>query len=168
MADAAGQRAVVIRSALEAEFVLRLAAGRPVLLLSAEGAAGFLGPRGWRALLARAAAVHPGVPFQDALCCGAAPGHALAALRAGCRILVLDGGAPGFAAVAGAAAEAGALLWPKRPPAFDPVGLDLRRPGPQARLAAWFDAPPMTGNAPQAMPPDINYLSAEKDTPPCA
>jgi hypothetical protein len=108
-AAAAGERpALLVRGSAEAAAALRLAAGRPVLLLSAPGAAGVLGAGGWRALVARALDGAPGADALDALCCGCAPGHALAALRAGCRLLVLDGACPAFAAVAGAAAEAGA------------------------------------------------------------
>jgi class I fructose-bisphosphate aldolase len=147
MRNAAGQRAsgpaVVVRSAAEATAVLEVAGGMRPLLLSAPGAAGVLGPRGWRALIARAARAAPGVAFEDALCCGAAPGHALAALRAGCRLLVLAD-CPGFAAVAGAAAEAGALLWRERPEALDLATLDLRKPGGRARIAQWLAAAPMT------------------------
>jgi hypothetical protein len=134
--------ALVVRGGGEAGAALRLAAGRPVLLLSAPGAAGFLGARGWRALVEAAAAQAPGAPFQDAICCAAAPGWALAALRAGCRLLVLDAGCPAFPAVAGAAAEVGARLLPARPPALDLGTLDLGRPHGQGVLAAWLAASP--------------------------
>jgi hypothetical protein len=133
---------VVVRAAGEAAAALRLAAGRPLLLLSAPGAAALLGPAGWRALVARAAAEVPGAAWTHALCCGGAPGLALAALRAGCRVLVLDGAHPAFPAVAGAAAEAGAALLPTRPPAFDLAGLDLRKPRAQALLAQWLAGAP--------------------------
>ncbi|MGG5812292.1 hypothetical protein ACK8OX_23620, partial [Falsiroseomonas sp. CW058] len=63
-------------------------------------------------------------------------------LRAGCRLLVLDGASPAFAAVAGAAAECGAELLPARPPALDLQGLDLRRPGARALLARWLTPAP--------------------------
>ncbi len=96
------------------------------------GGAGALGPRSWLAL----AGDQPNL-----LCCGAAPGHARPALRAGCRGLVLDAGSPAFAAVAAAAREAGATLLPARPPALDLRPLDLRRPGGRARLLAWLCAP---------------------------
>lgn len=105
------------------------------LLLSAPGAAGFLGPAGWRALVALA----PG--FPDALCCGDAGGDALAALHAGCRLLVLDPTCPAFAAVAGAAGEVGARLLPARPPALDLESIDLRRPTGVALLTDWLVAP---------------------------
>lgn len=135
--------AVAVQSREEAAAALALAGPAGVLLLSAEGAAGFLGVQGWRALVAAATAPHAGVtpPWQDALCCGSAAGDALAALRAGCRIVVLDGTSPAFAAVAGAAADSGALLLPARPPALAASTLDLRRPQGRTRLAAWLARP---------------------------
>jgi hypothetical protein len=144
MSDASGQRqaglapALVVRDAAKAAAALALAAGREVLLLSAPGAAGFLGAGGWRALVAAAARQAPGAPFRDALCCAAAPGLALAALRAGCRLLVLDGACTGFGQVAGAAAAAGATLLPARPAALDLSALDLAMPHGRRILAAWL------------------------------
>ena len=148
MSEAPGQRpstpapALVVRGAAEAAAALVLAGGRRVLLLSAPGAAGFLGAAGWRALLDAAAAAAPGRPFDSALCCADAPGLALAALRAGCRGLVLDAASPAFAQVAGAAAEVGAVLLPARPAALDLGALDLGRAHGQGRLAAWLAAAP--------------------------
>ncbi len=132
---------MVIRSAAEGAAALRLAPAG-LLLLSAEGAAAALGARGWRALVARAAADAPGATFADALCCGDAPGLALDALRAGCRVLILEGRHAAFPAVAGAAAEAGATLLPVRPPALDLRGFDLTKPYGAARLAQWLTAHP--------------------------
>jgi hypothetical protein len=132
----------VVRGAAEAATALTLADGQGVLLLSAPGAAGFLGVGGWRALLAEAARLAPGAPFRDALCCADAPGLALAALRAGCQVVVLDGTNPAFGQVAGAAAEIGATLLPARPAALDLGGLDLSRPHGQRILAAWLAASP--------------------------
>ena len=111
-----------------------LAAG-PVLLLSAEGAAGTLGPLAWLALMDQAA---DGRPVLDALCCADAPGHALAALRAGCRRVVLDGAHPAFAQVSSAATEMGATLLPARPLALDLRGLNLKQAGGRAILATWL------------------------------
>jgi hypothetical protein len=159
MGRAAGQRAegpgsgglapaLVVRGAAEAAAALRLAEGRAATLLSAPGAAGWLGAEAWRALVAEAAKQAPGARFADLLCCGDAPGHALAALRAGCRLLVLDGACPAFAQVAAAAAELGAVLLPARPPALDLAGLDLRKPGGALLLRRWLDqddSAPATG-----------------------
>jgi hypothetical protein len=54
---------------------------------------------------------------------------------------VLDPACPGFAAVGRAAATLGAHLLPARPNALDLGGIDLRRPGGRARLAAWLGGP---------------------------
>ncbi|WP_439597137.1 hypothetical protein [Falsiroseomonas sp.] len=123
--------AITIRSAAELRWLVGEVAPDQVLLLSAPGAAGFLGPQAWRAL----AALAPG--FADALCCGAAAGDALAALRAGCRLVVLEGGCAAHAALSLAAAEVGARVLPARPPALDLQTLDLRRPFARAKLSEW-------------------------------
>ena len=117
--------------------MLALAPPAGVLLLSAEGAGGFLGAAGWRALVALAGGDAP-----DALCCAGAPGDALQAIRARCRIIVLDGALPAFAAVRGAAREAGALLLPARPPSLEARSLNLAHPAGRARLADWLGATP--------------------------
>ncbi|MGK7862678.1 hypothetical protein [Falsiroseomonas sp. E2-1-a4] len=134
--------AITIRSAGTLRAVMEWVPAGAALLLSAPGAAGFLGPGAWRALVALA----PGYP--DALCCGDAAGDALAALRAGCRVLVLEDACPAFAAVAGAAAEVGAVLLPARPAALELDVIDLRRPAGRSRLADWLagqhdTAPPL-------------------------
>ncbi len=150
MGRAAGQRAerpgleplapaLVVRGAAEAAAALRLAEGRRLTLLSAPGAADWLGAEAWRALVAEAAAQAPAAPFADLLCCGDAPGRALVALRAGCRLLVLDGACPAFAQVEAAAAALGAALLPARPAALDLAGLDLRKPGGALLLRRWLD-----------------------------
>ncbi|MGX9965671.1 hypothetical protein ACVFYP_20265 [Roseomonas sp. F4] len=124
--------AVILRGGAELAWLRAAAPAGGVLLLSAPGAAGFLGPGPWRALVAQA----PG--FADALCCGDAAGDALTALRAGCRLLVLDIACPAYQMVKGAAAEIGASLLPARPPALDLAGLDLRRSGARTKLTAWL------------------------------
>lgn len=138
---AVGMPVVVVHDAAGAAAALALAGPRGVLLLSAPGAAAGLGPAWFLGMVARAAAgqaLTPG-PVEAALDCGDAPGHALAALRAGARLLVLDGACPAHAAVAAAAAERGARVLPARPaPALDLRGIDPARPGGRARLAAWL------------------------------
>lgn len=133
--------AVTVVSAAEASAVCALAPPGGVLLLSAEGAGGFLGAPGWRAIVAEA-----GGRMPDALCCGAAAGDAILAIRAGCRIIVLDSGLPAFAAVEAAAREAGALLLPGRPPSLGVRSLKLEHPAGRARLADWL--------RPRSPPPD--------------
>ena len=139
---AAAAPAVVVHDAAGARAARALAGPRGVLLLSGPGAAGSLGAAWFLALVRRAeAGVGPSgaPPHWAALDCADAPGPALAALRAGARLLVLDPACPAFGAVAAAAAEVGAEVWPARPaPALDLRDLDLRRPAARARLAAWL------------------------------
>ncbi|MCO6420031.1 hypothetical protein JYK14_28325, partial [Siccirubricoccus sp. KC 17139] len=61
--------AVVIHAAAEAAAALAAAGPAGVTLLSAPGAAGFLGPAWFQALVAGAAAAHRGVPHLAVLDC---------------------------------------------------------------------------------------------------
>jgi hypothetical protein len=115
---------VVVHSLAQASAALASAGPAGVGLLSACGAAGSLGAGWFLAMVAQAAAAHPAVPHQVALDCAEAPGQALAALRQGARLLILDAAAPAFPAISAACAEAGAVLWGERPPALElPPGL---------------------------------------------
>ena len=134
--------AVVVHGRAQAEWALRVAAGRPLLLRSAPGAARNDGPGGFRHVLEQAAAAHPGAPFSAALDCAAAPGAALAALRAGFKLVIFDLGHPSGASVLGAAEEAGAEILGIRPEALDLGALDPRRRDDQATLAAYFATVP--------------------------
>jgi len=140
MQPGTGQRcaapAVIIHCAAEARLARALAGPAGVTLLSAPGAAGFLGAAWWLALLRAAEAEPCGV-----LDCDRAPGLALAALRAGVRRLLLLPGAPGRATVALAAAELGAELIAERPRALDLRGLDLAKTGGREKLAGWLGGP---------------------------
>lgn len=136
-------RAVLVHDAAGMELALAAAgemlpAGLTLPLLSAPGAARWLSPHLFLAMVERARAAAATTPYLPVLDCGTAPGHALAALRAGCPALVLDAACPAFPVLAGAAAEAGALLWPRAPEALDTAGL---RPGDawaEARLRDWL------------------------------
>ncbi|MCB4821556.1 hypothetical protein [Roseicella aerolata] len=132
--------AVTVHDAAGAALALALAGPQGALLLSAPGAGGFLGAPWFLAIIAEAAAAHPGVPHKAVLDCADSPGHALAALRAGLREVVLDPRCPAFPQVAGAAAELGVRIRAARPPALDLASLDLRRPGARAKLKAWLAA----------------------------
>jgi hypothetical protein len=134
--------AVVVHGRGHAAWALSIAAGRPVLLLSAPGAALNAGPGWFKAVLDQAAAEHPGAPFTVALDCAAAPGAALAALRAGFKLVIFDLGHPSAASVLGAAAEAGAEVLGTRPEALDLGALDPRQRDDQRRLAALFATVP--------------------------
>jgi len=121
---------VVVHGLAQATVALR--PGFAVVLLSAPSAAGYAGCLWWRELIAAARARHPATPALDILDCGAAPGHAMAALRVGQRVLILDP-CPAFAAVANAAATWGAHVLAHRPPA-----LDLAERGAERRLMRWL------------------------------
>jgi len=123
--------AVIVHGLPEARAALRF--GRPVTLLSARGAALYAGVLWWRELVAAARASFPATPVRDILNCAAAPGQAMAALRAGQRVLVLDETCPAFPAVRGAAESVGAVVLGAAPPA-----LDLGARGERRRLARWL------------------------------
>lgn len=123
--------AVVVHGLPDALAALR--PGLPVTLLSSPGAASYAGALWWRALVAAARAACPHVVAMDVLDCADAPGRAMAALREGQRLLVLDPGSPGFGGVRDAAASLAALVLPERPPA-----LDLAAPDAGQHLMAWL------------------------------
>jgi hypothetical protein len=87
-----------------------LQAGNRAVLRSAPGAGLFAGAGFWRALIAAAQAEFPGQIEADILDCADSPGQAMAALRAGCRHVVLDPASPAWPAVASAAEACGAIL----------------------------------------------------------
>ncbi len=123
--------AVIVHGLPDVRAALR--SGHAVTLLSARGAALYAGCLWWRELVAAGRAAFPATPARDVLDCADAPGAAMAALRAGQRLLVLDVACPGFAAVSGAAATLGARVLPKTPAA-----LDLADPATRRRLARWL------------------------------
>lgn len=129
-------RSVIAHSAAQIAEVRRLAPRVHVLFLSPPGAAGFLGVAGFRAMLAAGGAEGQGV--LDAM---DAPGHALAALRAGFRRVVLAPRLPAFLALAEAFAAEGARLLPEAPPALDLARVDLARPQGRQHLARWLGLP---------------------------
>ena len=138
MGAEAGQRpgnalppAVRVHGRAEAEAALALAGPRGVTLLPAPG----MPPGLFLALVA--AAARPEVPHRVMVDCADAPGLALAALRAGIRLLALAP-CPAFAAVAATAAECGAELHAAPPPAFEPARIDLTSPGGRNKLAQWL------------------------------
>ena len=122
--------AVVVHGLAQAR--LAVAAG-PVTLMSARGAAIYAGCGWWRALVTASGAGGP-----DILDCADAPGRAMEALRAGCRLLVLDPALPATALVAARAAAIGAHILTERPPALDLARLDLAAPRTLQRLALWL------------------------------
>ncbi len=129
--------AVTVHGFAQACNVLR--AGRPVTLISAPGAALYAGCLWWRELADAARAEVPDTPCSDILDCGDAAGRAMAALRIGQKMLILDPASPAFAAVRAAAATIGCLVIGERPASLDLGPLDLARPYGQARLRRWLD-----------------------------
>lgn len=129
-------RAVIAHSAEQVAAVRRLAGQRPGLFLSAPGAAGFMGVSGFRAMLEVG-----GAAGQGLLDAADAPGHALAALGAGLRLVVLEPQLAAFPALAAAFAREGARLLPEPPPALDLARVDLSKPQGQRHLARWLGLP---------------------------
>ncbi|MBS7791878.1 hypothetical protein KTR66_17900 [Roseococcus sp. SDR] len=127
---------MIIHGARDVAFALEVAAGRPIALLSAPGAAGYLGVAGFLALLAP----HGALPLAI-LDAAAAPGHALAALRAGVPRVVLAQRVPAFAALAELAGAMGAALLPAAPPALDLARVDFHKAQGRMHLARWLDLP---------------------------
>jgi hypothetical protein len=136
--------AVVIHGLAQARSVLVI--GRPVTLLSAQGAALFGGAGWWKAVIARACQEHPEVPVNDILDCADASGLALGALRIGQRRLILSPDAPGFASVAAIAASLGSELLTSRPPAIDMADRAAAR-----RLHDWLQVQTAPGDSGDAV-----------------
>jgi len=86
------------------------ACGAAIEIRSAPGAAGYMGPAWFGAMMAELAAEFPGLALSGVLDCGAAPGHALAALRHGLRRLRFTGRGRARARLAEIAAACGASL----------------------------------------------------------
>lgn len=137
MQDCQGQpRVVIVHGAEEAGFVLALAKGRPVALLSARGAAGYLGIAGFRAILDAHGALPLGI-----LDAAHAPGHALAALKAGFTTVVLSPEVAAFPGLERIAAGMGARLLKAAPPALDLSRVALNKPQGRRYLALWLGVP---------------------------
>ncbi len=134
--------AVTVHALAQADAALAARGPAGVLLLSAPAAACFAGPDWFLAVVSEAASRHPGAAMRAALDCADAPGTALAALRAGARLVVLAGDCPAFPTILAAAREVGAVVLPARPPSLDLGLLDLRRRADGARLAAWLATDP--------------------------
>lgn len=140
MQDCQGQpRVVIVHGAEEVGAALALAGGRPLRLLSAPGAAGYIGIAGFRAILDAHGAFQLGI-----LDAAEAPGHALAALKAGFATVVLSPEVPAFPGIARIAAEMGARLLAAPPPALDLARVNLKKPQGRRHLALWLGLPDAT------------------------
>jgi hypothetical protein len=132
--------AVVVHGLADARAVLSV--GKPVTLLSAEGAALYAGSGWWRTMIARATAAYPDVPCDNILDCADASGLALGALRIGQRRIILHPSAPGWAQVAAIAASLRRVVLAERPPA-----LDMAQRGASRRLHDWLRPPAAPGDS---------------------
>ncbi len=133
------ERAIIVHSLAHARAALRAAAahGVPVTLSSGPGAAGYAGPAWFRELIAAAVAEHPTTQVTAVLDCGAAPGHALAALRAGLKEIRVDADPAVGKRIAELAADTGARV----APAAGDDALDLAAAvDPDAACHAWLGA----------------------------
>jgi hypothetical protein len=135
--------AIRVHSLDEARIALGVARElrRPVILVSAPGAAGHGGPGWWHALVEAARREYPDVAMTAILDCDDSAGDALASLRAGLGRIAFRGRPDVAAKLADIAAQCGATLVET-----PPDGLDLR--GLRDRAAAcrvWLRAEPGDG-----------------------
>ena len=86
------------------------AAGCAVVLASAPGAAGYAGPLWFCELAAQARTAVPQAHFTAVLDCADAPGHALAAIRAGVTAIAFTFDGPPAAALRDIARQAGVAI----------------------------------------------------------
>ncbi len=126
--------AVVVHSLGMAQAVLATAAGRPVTLLSGEGAGAYAGVAWWQALVAAAEAGAPGARLCHVLDCGGAAGRALEALRAGQKLLVLRAEPAVAEDLAARGAALGAAVLP-----VAPLSLDLAHMRDWRNLDSWLE-----------------------------
>ncbi|WP_146201810.1 hypothetical protein [Teichococcus aestuarii] len=160
---ASRMRGVVVRDAAGVALALRAARGRglhgPLPLLSPPGAASWLGAPLFLALIRAGGAAPPGLepplepppePWPEpwpVLDCGQAPGHALAALRAGVAAVVLAPECPAFPTLA---ALAPGRVLAAAPPALDLAHGTAGRPATEEQVARWLAADPARSAGPAA------------------
>ena len=114
-------RPVVVHSLAHALAALAAAdaAGHPVEIWSAVGAAAYLGPLYWQSLEEKARIRYPGPEARFVLDCAERPGDVLAAIRQGLQWLCFTGGAEIRPKLEDIAVQAGATLFAARPEALD-------------------------------------------------
>jgi hypothetical protein len=118
-----GEARIVVHSLLQATAVLRASAraGRPVVLVSAPNAGGYVGPGWFKALAAAAREAVPDARCSSLLDCGDNVGAALAAIRAEVEGVIFTGRPDVARRLADIAEQHGARLETKRP--ADALGL---------------------------------------------
>ena len=110
--DEMATNAIIIHSIEHARAALAVASrlNRPIRIYSAEGAAANAGAAWFMAVTAAAQSDHPTARCEAVLDCGDHPGLALAALRQGCRAIVLRGSPAARKKIAEIAQTSGARL----------------------------------------------------------
>jgi hypothetical protein len=128
--------AVVVHSLEHARAAVAAAAslGVPVTLVSAPGAAAYVGAPWFREVVAAARAEHPEAAVDCILDCGARAGDVMAALRAGIPAVRFTGRKDVAAKLAAIAEGSGARLVTRRPRALDL----LDEADPEAACRAWL------------------------------
>jgi len=107
--------------------------GRPVHLVSAPGAAGYLGPALFKQIVDQARAAEPAARATVCLDCADEPGTALDALRQGVEAVSLSAAPEVLAKIESAATQVGARLVTRPTQALDMADADADR-----RLDAWL------------------------------
>ncbi len=129
-------RAVIVHTLSHARAALAAAAARGVrvTLLSAPGAAAYLGGGYWKAMIDEARAGNSKADALAVLDCGAHAGHALAALREGVEAVRFHGKPEAADRIADIARKSGAALVERTPRALDL----LDEPDPEAACRDWL------------------------------
>ncbi len=121
---------------LRAALAAGASSGRPVVALSAEGAAAYAGAGWFKALAEHGAADFPDVPLTAILDCGDRAGDALAALNAGVLHIVFNGHPKATASLAAIADGLGATVHAGRPESCDL----LNAADPEYAARRWCEA----------------------------
>lgn len=115
--------------------------GKRVIVVSAPGAAGHAGAGWWAALTATLRAEFPDMDVIAVLDCGEAPGHVLAALRAGCTDIGFTGPDDVTARLSDIAGQAGARIHRPIEGTLDLRGIRRTRDA----VTAWLTGVPASG-----------------------
>jgi len=132
--DVIFSRAVIFHCLADATAAVAAAKGRPLVLLSAPGAAGYAGPDYLKAIADQAQARSP--QTEAVIDCGDDAGAAMAALRGGWRRLIFSGRADVLVKLVSIAAQTGASVEAAAPPALDLQDQD----DPARACADWIAA----------------------------
>ena len=110
---------ITVYGPVHADAAARIACemGTPLFLLSAAGAAAYMGPAWFLALIRQTQERFPEADIQGALDCEAYAGYALAALRQDVKTIIYNG--PAFDAIADIASQIGAFVLKARPESLD-------------------------------------------------